>query len=81
MPIMEAGRKQTLLKVRYNNVERIIEPYALKYMQKKDGSQREYFYVYNRSGGGNTPGIRALLPDGFESIEVTDEKFQPKVLN
>lgn len=78
VPIMEAGRKQTLLKIRYKGDERIVEPYALKYMQKKDGQQREYLYVFNRSGGNRVPGIRTLVPENFQSIEATDEKFEPK---
>jgi hypothetical protein len=78
MPIMRAGREQTLLKIRYNGAERVVEPYALKYMEKRNGEEREYFYVYNRSGGNNPPGIRSLRPDGFESIENTDEIFTPR---
>jgi predicted nucleotidyltransferase component of viral defense system len=77
-PIMKAGRNQTLLKIRYNGSERIVEPYSLKYLQKKGGESREYFYVFNRSGGSNPPGIRSLLPKGMELIENTDEKFIPQ---
>ncbi|MGH7202827.1 MAG: nucleotidyl transferase AbiEii/AbiGii toxin family protein [Candidatus Levyibacteriota bacterium] len=51
VPIMEAGRKQTLLKIRYKGSDRLVEPYALKYQQRRDGLEREYLYVYNISGG------------------------------
>ncbi len=78
VPIMEAGRKQTLLKVRYNRADRVIEPYSLKYLQRKDGAQREYFYAYNRSGGSSSPGVRCFVADNFESIKNTDEKFKPR---
>jgi predicted nucleotidyltransferase component of viral defense system len=78
IPIIEAGRKQALLKIRYNGADRIVEPYALKYLQRKDGTQREYLYVYNRSGGSNPPGLRSLVADNFQSIEITDEKFEPQ---
>ena len=50
LPIMEAGRKQTLLKIRYNHEDRLVEPYSLKYMLRRDGAQREYLYVYNLLG-------------------------------
>jgi len=78
IPIIEAGRKQTLLKIRYNGAERIVEPYALKYLQRKDGAQREYLYVYNRIGGSSQPGVRSLVAENFQSIEITDEQFEPQ---
>ena len=78
VPIMKAGREQTLLKIRYNGSERIVEPYSLKYLQKQNGEEHEYFYVFNRSGGSSPPGIRSLLPRGLQSIENTEEKFTPQ---
>lgn len=78
LPIMEAGRKQTLLKIRYNHEDRLVEPYALKYMQRRDGVQREYLYVYNLLGGSNPPGQRSLVAENFQSIEVTDQKFDSR---
>lgn len=78
MPIMEAGRSQTLLKIRYKGSDRIVEPYSLKYLQKRDGSEREYFYAYNRSGGNHDPGMRSFLAEGIEHIESTSEKFVPQ---
>ncbi len=79
-PIMHAGRTQTLLKVRYDGSDRIIEPYALKYMQRKDGASREYLYLYNRSGGKSPPGIRCFVPEKIQLIENTEEKFEPRAL-
>ena len=78
-PIMEAGRRQTLLKIRYNGSDRVVEPYSLKYLQKRDGKQREYLFVWNRLGGSNPPGIRQLLAEGLTSIEVTNERFEPRI--
>ena len=78
MPIMKAGREQTLLKIRYKGSDRIIEPYSLKYLQRKDSTEREYFYVYNKSGGDNEPGIRCFVAERIESIENTEEKFIPQ---
>lgn len=76
-PIMKAGREQTLLRVKYKGAERLVEPYSLKYLQRKDGTEREYLYVYNVSGGENKPGIRCFVPENIESIENTEEKFIP----
>lgn len=78
LPIMEAGRSQTLLKMRYRGSDRIIEPYSLKYLQKRDGSEKEYFYAHNCEGGSSDPGIRCFIPEGVESIENTEEKFEPR---
>lgn len=77
-PIMDAGRSQTILKVRYNGSDRLVEPYSLKYQQKKDGREREYFYVYNLSGGSSPPGIRMFVAENMESVENTDQKFTPR---
>jgi predicted nucleotidyltransferase component of viral defense system len=77
-PIMKAGREQTLLKIRYNGADRIVEPYSLKYLEKRDGEGHEYFYIFNRSGGSSPPGIRSLLPRGLQHIENTEEKFEPQ---
>ncbi len=76
--IMKAGREQTLLKIIYNHQERIIEPYSLKYLKRKDGAEREYLYVYNAVGGRSMPGIRCFVPENFQSIENTEEKFSPR---
>jgi predicted nucleotidyltransferase component of viral defense system len=77
-PIMQAGRTQTLLRIRYKEASRLVEAYSLKYLQKKDGTEREYLYVYNRTGGESEPGIRSLVAENFQSIENTDEKFVPR---
>jgi DNA-directed RNA polymerase subunit RPC12/RpoP len=78
VPIMKAGREQTLLRIRYNGADRMVEPYSLKYMQARDGGEHEYFYVFNLSGGSSPPGIRSLLPRGLVSVENTTEKFTPR---
>lgn len=77
LPIMKAGRDKTLLKIRYKGEERMVEPYSLKYLQRKDGAEREYFYVYNRSGGSGI-GVRCFVAENVEAIENTEEKFAPR---
>jgi len=77
-PIIEAGRMQTLLKVRYKGEDRLVEPYSLKYLQRRDGAEREYFYGYNCSGGKNKPGIRCFVAESVQAVENTDEKFEPR---
>jgi len=78
-PIIQAGRSQTLLKVGYNGIERLIEPYSLKYMQPRDKHAKEYLYAYDTTGGlkGNI-GIKMFVPENMERIENTDTKFKPR---
>ncbi len=78
VPIMEAGRSQTLLKIRYKGEDRIVEPYSLKYMQRKDGTEREYFYGYKIEGGSSPQGVRMFVAENMESIENMNEKFKPR---
>jgi predicted nucleotidyltransferase component of viral defense system len=78
MPIMEAARTQTLLKIRYKGEERVVEPYSLKYQQRRDGIQREYFFAHKVSGGASAPGIKMFVAEHMQSIENTDVKFDPR---
>lgn len=74
-PIMEAGRTSTCLLITYDSKERLVEPYSLKYMQRKDGVEREYLYVYDRVGGRSGPGPKSLVSNKITSIANTTEKF------
>lgn len=76
--IMEAGHSMTMLKVTYDGLERLVEPYSLAYKITKDNIGREYFYVYDRTGGSSGPGIKAFLHQKVGSITNTDEKFEPR---
>lgn len=77
-PIMKAGHEQTLLKLRYRGADRLVEPYSLKYLERKSGQSREYFYAFNCSGGNSSPGVRGFIAEGVEAIENTDQKFIPR---
>jgi predicted nucleotidyltransferase component of viral defense system len=78
IPIMEAGRAMKCLKITYGGFERIVEPYSLRYMQRRDGVEREYFYVYDRAGGRSGPGVKALVADKLTAVENTEETFTPR---
>jgi predicted nucleotidyltransferase component of viral defense system len=77
-PILHAGRTQTLLRIRYKGEERLVEPYSLKYQQRRDGVEREYFFAYKLSGGESAPGIKMFVPEHMQSAENTDTKFEPR---
>lgn len=78
-PILQAASSMTLLRVRYDDVERLVEPYSLVFKRRKDGVGQEYFYAWDRSGGRRSgPGIKAFLQSGFHGIENTDEQFSAR---
>jgi hypothetical protein len=77
--IMEAGRLEQMLRVVYDGVERQVEPYSLTYKRKLDGDAREYFYVWDTSGGrSGTVSIKSFVADKLQSVELTDTKFEPR---
>ena len=78
-PIMEAGHSTTLLDIVYDGTARLVEPYSLTYKRRQDGVAREYFYVYDRTGGRSGPGIKCLVADKMESIKNTSEAFEPRL--
>lgn len=79
VPIMHAARTMTLLRIVYKGEERLVEPYSLKYQQRRDGAQLEYFFAYKVSGGGESePGIKRFLPSGMQSIANTETTFEPR---
>ncbi len=78
-PIMEAGQALTLLRLGYDGIVRLVEPYSLVFKVRKDGIAREYFYAYDTTGGRSSgPGIKAFLPGKVESVGNTNQSFEPR---
>lgn len=77
-PILKAGREMTLLKVNYDGISRLVEPYSVIYKRRQDGVAQEYFYGYDRTGGHSGPGIKAFVNTKCASIENTEDKFDPQ---
>lgn len=78
-PIMEAGSSQTLLRITYDGVERMVEPYSLRFKRRQDGVGQEYLYVWDRTGGRSSgPGIKSMFSWKISSIATTDVKFEPR---
>jgi predicted nucleotidyltransferase component of viral defense system len=77
-PIMHAARTQTLLRIRYKGEERLVEPYSLKYQQRRDGIAREYFFAHKLSGGASEPGIKMFVAQHFDAIQTTETTFVPR---
>ncbi|MFE2885938.1 nucleotidyl transferase AbiEii/AbiGii toxin family protein [Streptomyces sp. NPDC059272] len=77
-PIMEAGANRTVLRLTYDGTVRMVEPYSLRFMRRKDGVAQEYLYVYDRTGGRSGPGIKALFNYKIDGLEATEDKFEPR---
>lgn len=77
-PILEAGSTQTLLRLTYDGVERLVEPYALTFKRRQDSAGQEYLYVWDRTGGRSGPGIKTLLNWKVNSIANTEVPFTPR---
>jgi len=78
-PIIAAGADFKLLRIVYDGVPRIVEPYALSYKRRQDGHAEEYLYVYDRTGGRSTgPGLKSWLNRKIGAVETLDEKFEPR---
>ncbi len=77
-PIMEAGQNLTLLRLRYDNKTRLVEPYSLVFKIRKDGVAREYLYAHDTTGGNSGPGMKLFVPGKVEFIENTDTPFNPR---
>lgn len=77
--ILAAADEMTLLRLAYDGVERLVEPYELAFKIRKDLVGREYFYAYDRTGGRSSgPGLKAFVPEKTTKVENTTEKFEPQ---
>jgi predicted nucleotidyltransferase component of viral defense system len=77
--VMLAGQELTVLRLVYDGVEREVEPYSLMFKTRRDGLAREYFYVYDRTGGrSSAPGLKSLIHPKISAMENTDVRFEPR---
>lgn len=78
-PIVEAGAERRLISLTYDNVMRAIEPYALRFMRRKDGVAREYFWAYDRTGGRTSgPRMKMFVNERVQELRLLDEPFEPR---
>lgn len=78
-PILQAGLARRLLRVTYDGVERLVEPYALQFKRAKGRWPQEYLWVYDCTGGRHSgPSIKSWVNDKITAIEITDQTFTPR---
>jgi hypothetical protein len=75
---MDAGAQRKLLRLTYAGRTRLVEPYALRFIRRRDGIGQEYLYVWDRTGGSSGPGIKSLLNYRIDDLAITDEPFEPR---
>ena len=78
-PIMEAADTMTMLRIKYDGVERLVEPYELAFKVRGDGVGREYFYVHDTTGGRSKKRrLKTFVSENTQWIQNTDKVFEPR---
>jgi len=71
--ILQAGGDRKVMRLTYDGVTRIVEPYALTYKVRQDGVGQEYLYVYDRTGGRSSgPGTKTLFRHKIQQLSVEE---------
>jgi len=76
--IMSAVSRRHLLRLTYDGLTRLVEPYSLAFKRRQDGVGREYLYVYDLTGGRSGPGVKSLIQSKIQRVEETDQEFEPR---
>ena len=76
--LFHAGAQRLLVRANYHRHLRVLEPYALRWIRRRDGVAREYLWVYDRTGGSSGPGFKSLVADQMLSLEVLEATFTPR---
>ncbi len=73
--IIHAGRARQLIRMRYDNKDRDIEPYSFRFKITQKGYGAEYFYGYDRTRGQK---IKMFFLHQIQSLSVLPEKYLPR---
>jgi predicted nucleotidyltransferase component of viral defense system len=74
--IIAAGQARKLLRLRYQNRDRTVEPYSFRYkIRKSDGRGVEYFFGYDQTRGHT---IKCFFVHEIQSVSILPEEFQPR---
>ena len=74
--IIEAGRARKLIRMRYSNRDRTVEPYSFRFrVRKSDGLGFEYFYGYDKTRGHQ---IKSFFLHQIQGVSILPESFQPR---
>lgn len=73
--IIDAGRGRHLIRMRYQNKDRDIEPYSFRFKRRKDGVGVEYFYGYDQTRGQT---IKSFFLHEVQSVAILPQQFLPR---
>jgi len=73
--IIQAGRLRQTILMRYDGLEREIEPYSFRYRVPKDGHGAEYFYGFDRTRGKT---IKSFSYTKIQSVRPSGRAFVPR---
>ena len=77
-PILTAGSERRLVSMTYHGASRLVEPYSLVFKRRRDGVAQEYFFGWDLTGGNSGPGTKTFMHYDIQSLEVTQETFEPR---
>jgi predicted nucleotidyltransferase component of viral defense system len=72
--IIQAGKERKLLRLRYENKDRDIEPYSFRFKNTSHGAY-EYFYGFDRTRGQT---IKSFFLHKIQSVSILPNTFQPR---
>jgi Nucleotidyl transferase AbiEii toxin, Type IV TA system len=73
--IIDAGHGRHLIRMRYQNKDRDIEPYSFRFKRRRDGVGVEYFYGYDRTRGQT---IKSFFLHEIQSVAILPQQFVPR---
>lgn len=73
--IIQAGRIRQTILMRYDGIEREIEPYSFRYKVRDDGQGAEYFYGFDRTRGSI---IKSFFFTKIQSVRPSGRTFTPR---
>jgi hypothetical protein len=73
--IIEAGRARQLIRMRYHNRDRSIEPYSFRYRLTQKGYAAEYFYGFDRTRGQT---IKSFFLHQIQGVSMLPEQYIPR---
>ena len=72
--IIAAGREKKLVRVRYAEQERDVEPYSFRF-KRRDGREMEYFYGFDRTRGQR---IKSFFLHKIAGVSILPTAYQPR---
>lgn len=73
--LISAGQANNLVRIRYGQVERDIEPYSFRYKVTQKGVGAEYFYGFDRSRGES---IKSFILHRIDGVSILPQTYQPR---